>query len=238
MIFDMYFNWHMEKSLHEDHKLFAELKLSDRKIYQEAKYKGIPDQKIWEDFKLGDETAFIHIYSTHFKELISFGYQFCRDMPLVEDSIQDIIVDLRRKRNALPPIKHSIRLYLFQALKRRIINYQKKVRNINLDNNYDNYVFEICLPHEAVLISEQVHAEISERINHAISQLTSRQREALYYLYFKNMSYEEIRILMGIDNVKSVRNLIYKAITTLRPLLETVFFAWIIILHRIFSPSF
>jgi RNA polymerase sigma factor (sigma-70 family) len=225
----------MENPLHGKFDPLSKLKVQDRKVDRMAKYVGIADQIIWEDFRCGDESAFIHIYTTHFKDLISFGYQFCRDLQLIEDCVQDLFVDLRRKRIKLSPIKNSIRLYLFQALKRRITDYQKKLNKVNLSNCTENYIFEIIQPHEAQIIDEQVYHELIDKLNCAIKQLTVRQREALYYLYFKNMSYEEIRVLMGLDNIKSVRNLIYKAIAALKPLIETSIIVLIVFLKAIFS---
>jgi RNA polymerase sigma factor (sigma-70 family) len=197
----------------------AEL-LAPEKPGTSAKYTGISDGKIWDDFKNGDESAFIHIYSSHFRDLISFGYQFTSDKTLVEDCVQDLFVDLRRKCNKLSPIKSSIKLYLFQALKRRILDCRKKLEKFPFIDSNDDTSFEITMPHETHIINEQVYNENVSKLNAAINKLTVRQREALYYLYFNSMSYEEIKILMGLDNVKSARNLIYKAISSLKPYIE------------------
>lgn len=202
--------------------LGAQVHLRDKNIPASAKYAGIPDKKIWEDFRNGDEAAFIHIYSSFFQELISFGFQFTTDKQLIEDCVQDLFVVIRRKRKTLSPIKTSIRLYLFQALKRRILDYKKKYSRIsNIDSEEGMSAFEIVLPLETHIINEQAYNERIDRLNQAINDLTARQREAIYYLYFKCMSYEEIKAMMGLNNVKSARNFIYKAVAALKPYLKT-----------------
>lgn len=197
---------------------------SAAKILQKSattgKYAGTDEKKIWEDFRSGDESAFIHIYSAYFNELISFGLQFSLDKQLVEDSVQDLFIHIRRKRESLSAIKSSIRLYLFQALKRLILDYKKKLRTVDIQPHREEYLFEVVMPREEYIINEQAYREKSEQLVRALGKLTARQREAVYYLYYKSMTYEEIRIMMGLDNVKSARNLVYKAISAMRPYVE------------------
>lgn len=183
-----------------------------------GKYSGISDAIIWEDFKNGSEDAFIHIYSSYFKELMSFGYQFSSDKQLVEDCIQDLFVHLRGKRKNISQLKSSIRLYLFQALKRRILDYEIKLRKMTIENEFNKiHMFEFILPYESHLINQQDYDEKVKKLNSGLNRLTVRQREAVYYFFFKDMSYEDIKDLMGLSNVKSARNLIYKALTALKP---------------------
>jgi len=199
---------------------YATAKALHKSAAVNAKYVGTDEQKVWNDFRSGDESAFIFIYSTYFYELISFGLQFSLDKQLVEDCVQDLFIHIRRKRENLSPIKSSIRLYLFQALKRLVLDYKKKLRTVDLQPGREEYLFEVVMPREEHIINEQAYREKSEQLAKAIGRLTARQREAIYYLYYKSMTYEEIRIMMGLDNVKSARNLIYKAIAAMRPYIE------------------
>ncbi|MCC5928481.1 MAG: sigma-70 family RNA polymerase sigma factor [Cyclobacteriaceae bacterium] len=170
---------------------------------------------LWNDFRKGDENAFIKIYKSYFYELISFGHQFSHDKGEVEDLVQDLFIDLRNKHHKLPAIQSSLRAYLFQSLKRRIFDKHKKAKDLYLED-IENKWFEIVLPVEHKIILETYEEERLKELKRAIDQLSLRQREILYYLYYKNMSYADIQTIMGLESIKSVRNLAYKAITSLK----------------------
>lgn len=172
----------------------------------------IPDEKqSWNGFIAGDETAFADIYNAYFEELCHFGVQYV-SLAQAEDCIQDLFIDLRQKRKKLPAIKSSIRLFLFQCLKRRILNLKKGSRKESLFRES----FEFSLPHESLVIFHQEQKERMEKLDKALHSLDARQREAVYYYFYKGMDYEELRELMGYRNVKSARNLIYRVISILR----------------------
>ncbi len=55
-----------------------------------------------------------------------------------------------------------------------------------------------------------------QKLDKALASLSERQREAVYYYFYKGMTYEEVRELLDFKDVKSARNLIYKVVETLR----------------------
>jgi RNA polymerase sigma factor (sigma-70 family) len=173
------------------------------------------EQQLWNDFRKGSENAFITIYKSYFYELISFGHQFSHDKGEVEDLVQDLFIDLRNKHIKLPAIQSSLRAYLFQALKRRIFDKHKKSKDLYLEDIECKW-FEIALPIENIIILETYEEERIKELKMAIDRLSLRQREILYYLYYKNMSYADIQTIMGLESIKSVRNLAYKAIRALK----------------------
>lgn len=181
---------------------------------EENKYDSLSEIELWEAFKIGDEGAFIRIYNTYFEELCDFGVQYA-SLDMVEDAVQDLFIDLRKRRNRLPRIKNTIRLFLFQCLKRRILNFLKKENKIN-KGNISGHGFEIIPSHESVIILNQERQIQFEKLDRALAGLNERQREAVYYYFYKGMSYDEVRELIGFKDVKSVRNLIYKVVGTLR----------------------
>jgi RNA polymerase sigma factor (sigma-70 family) len=66
------------------------------------------------------------------------------------------------------------------------------------------------------LINAQLDAEQSAKIKRALEELSPRKREAIYYLFFEDLSYEEIKEMMGLSSAKSARDLVYKALKSLR----------------------
>ena len=186
-------------------------------------FKGQPDQSVWRAFKQDDEAAYIFIYSNYFADLINYGRQFTRNEQLLEDCVQDLFIDLKKNKKNLTDKNTSIKFYLFKSLKRRIIEYRKKVERVSLEQVEGHNDFEIVLPIEALLVEKQTKEEQLLKLSKAVEQLTSRQREVLYYLFYAELSYEEIREIMGFDHVRSVRNIFYKALDRLKTSFNSFF---------------
>lgn len=180
----------------------------------------LDDKSLWNLFREGDEAAFIRIYKKYFQTLITFGLQFYKSTSDVEDFVQDLFINLRHKRSKLNPLKTSLKVFLMVSLKNSILDYKRKqlVRNKNMYYYTDE--FEFVLPLEEEMIHIQEYEEKLVKLKKGLEQLSARQREALYYLYFENLSYLEIKELMHLDQVKSVRNLVYKALDALKPTLH------------------
>lgn len=182
--------------------------------YLESQCDPIDPLTLWSNFIGGDEDAFIGIYNLYFKDLCDFGVQFA-PVCLVEDAVQDMFIDLRKKRNVLPFINKSLRSFLFQCLKRRLFNMLKKQKKIQ-NGIMSEHCFEIVPHHESVIILNQEHKEKLEKLHKAMADLNAKHREAIYYYFYKGMGYEEVQELLGFQDVKSARNLIYKVIKVLR----------------------
>lgn len=174
------------------------------------------DQFIWTAFKQDDESAYVYIYQKYFAGLITYGSQFTKDDQLLEDCIQDLFIDLKKNKSNLTDKNSSIKLYLFKSLKRRIIEYRRKANRFMFEHVEEEKNFEIVLSIETLLIEKQVKDEQLIQLRKAMEKLTGRQREVLYYLFYEELTYQEIQELMGFDHVRSVRNIFYKAVTVLK----------------------
>ncbi len=204
-------------------------------ILTKSPFDSTGDVEIWETFKSGDESAFIYIYSRYFAELINYGIQFTTDINLIEDCVQDLFIKLRKNRNKLGVIKKSIRLYLLISLRRRILD--KKVSPLKRNKSIDELSeeFEIVLPHETHLIQEDILVERKKILEKAMKQLTRKQREVVYYVYYKNLSYSEAREIMKINSEKTLRNLLYRALGSMRAVMKylSVMFLFISLIVKI-----
>ncbi|MEX2512845.1 MAG: sigma-70 family RNA polymerase sigma factor [Cyclobacteriaceae bacterium] len=173
---------------------------------------------LWEDFKAGSESAFIKIYESFFDILLNYGCQLTGDRGLTKDSIQDLFIEIRQKREKLGKTD-SIKFYLMKSLKRKL------VKQLNKNNRFQSLsqsgnIFEITFSHEKMLIDKQIQEEQSKRLNEALKLLSGRKKEVLYYFYFEGLDYEQIRELMDFSHIKSVRNLVYKAVKILKNALQ------------------
>jgi len=76
--------------------------------------------------------AFEQIYQCHWSELYNYSYNLLRDKAVCEEIVQEIFFSLWNKRQDLK-ITHSIKSYLFKAIRFQSINY---IRSENVKRNY------------------------------------------------------------------------------------------------------
>ena len=168
----------------------------------------------WDEFRAGSLEAFTALYNTHVRALYSYGRKFTPDADLVEDCIQDLFVELWKKREGLGPTD-SAKYYLFAALRNRIIRQKQTAARRTAETFPEEDEFEITLSPEASLINDQVTREQQLYLEQALGKLTRRQREAIYLKFFECLSYDEVARVMQLE-LRSVYNLVSKAIETLK----------------------
>lgn len=173
------------------------------------------DTAAWDAFRQGNESAFIHIYETYFEVLYGYGYSIVADVHLVKDVLQDLFIALRDKRRGLGATD-NIKFYLFKSLKRKLIRELEGWSGKATSLESLPLGFHFTLSHEDHLIDRQLSAEKIERLNAAISNLSPRQREIIYYSFYEGFSYKQIQDIMGFESQQVARNLMYKAMQYLR----------------------
>jgi len=183
-------------------------------------FKDKTDREIWSAFDAGDEMAFNYIYRIYSASLFSFGSQISKDQGMVQDCIQNLFIGLRRKRGSLSEVK-SIKSYLFKCLQRDLIReINKKGGTKFTTEGLDECFFYIEISFETKLIQQERETEQRIMIQEALNQLTARQRQAVLLLYQEGMSYREIAEVMELNEVKSARKIIYRALDSLKSLLK------------------
>ena len=181
----------------------------------------LPDHEIWEEFKNGNEGAFNHIYNTYFQQVYEYGHQFTNDAGLIKDLLQDLLIDIRKNRKSLGETQ-SVKFYLFKAFRRKIFRYMKSNKIMYSDDigSFRNIVVENS--HETKLVQSQLDDGKRKALQAAMLKLSKRQRECIYYYFYQSMSYKEVSSIMGLRNVKSARNLIYKSIDLLKAQIDPI----------------
>jgi RNA polymerase sigma-70 factor (ECF subfamily) len=184
-------------------------------------YETKSDVDIWNAFNSGDEIAFNYIYRMYVTVLFKYGCQMCKDQNHLQDCIQNIFIDLRRKRGQLNEVQ-SIKAYLFKILYRELIRKSNKSKEeVHQYPEKIHKNFSIEFSQETILIQQENAQEKLERIQSAINKLTCRQRQAILLFYEEGMTYKEISIAMEFSEVKSARKVIYRALATMKILLQT-----------------
>lgn len=162
----------------------------------------------------GDETALRHIFKAYYRPLLADAWRLVPDRSVCEDLVQEVFVELWRKREELS-IHSSLRAYLRRAVVNRAINHLKSDKR---------FVGEEYLPQgdtetpEAA--QEQALAqEIQEsRIHEAIAQLPEKCRVVFVLSRFEHKSHKEIAEILDIST-KTIENQITKAMKMLREFL-------------------
>lgn len=169
---------------------------------------------LWEAFRRGDKAAFAALFREYYEPLFRFGSKFTNDTELLEDSIQELFIELWQAKSETPV--HSVKAYLLKSLKYKLLKvFRQKGKLLPLSDNND-VAFEWS--HEHFLIAEQENAEKKQLVLSALGRLSNRQKEIIYLKYYQNLSYEEVSEIMNI-NYQVARNLLYQAIKSLKALL-------------------
>ena len=170
---------------------------------------------IWDNFRNGQENAFVLIYNQFIDTLYNYGERLTDDRELIKDSVQDLFVDLWKNKEKLPQVT-SVKYYLFKAYKRKVIKNLIRKRKLPIDKNIlEDYNFEIVFSHESELIARQISEQEQKRLLRSLNKLPRRQKEAITLKFLDGFSYQEVASIMSM-NVKSTYNLIYRALAMLK----------------------
>lgn len=179
----------------------------------------IDKEEAWQKFVDGDESCFKQVFQAYFKDLYGYGIKLSRRPELVKDCIQELFRSIWERRENLLHIE-SPNVYLFVSLRRKILKKVKKRRKTDGDLDKIDETGFIQFAKEDLIIRDEVKLQQKEQISAALNQLSDRQKEVVYLHFYNGMSYGEIESILSI-NRQSVRNHMYRAMETLRSLLDT-----------------
>ncbi len=191
------------------------VEVPDQRNLSTPKDHAIPHQEcLWDAFRSGCESSFIRIYEIYVSDLFDYGCKFSDDEELVKDAIQDLFVEIRTNRQKLGKTG-SIKFYLFKALRRKVVREKNTLLHKVIPLDQITH-FELTFSHEQILINQQIQEEQVKQLNTALKKMTTRQREMVYYYFFEDLSYEQIKEIMGFSSLKATRTLLYRTIDSLK----------------------
>lgn len=177
----------------------------------------LPSEK-WDHFVRGEQESFQELFKGYYNGLYGYGLKLCNDPDLVKDAIQNLFINLWERRDDLNHID-SPNVYLYISLRRNLLRVKKRQsRRRELAENHLNE-FEIHFGAEELIVKNELKQEQREKLQSALNQLSNKQKEVLYLHYYNGMSYGEIEEILSI-NRQSVRNHMYRAMETLRSVLD------------------
>jgi len=133
---------------------------------------------------------------------------------LVEDVLQDLFAELIKNRKSLGDTD-NILFYLLKSFKRKMLRKIQTEKRYDLKEKMEAYNFEVTWPVEHDIILGEASEQKSRMLLNALNELTPRQKEVIYLRFTKELDYNEVAGMLDIS-VESCRNLISKAISTLK----------------------
>lgn len=175
------------------------------------------DKKIWNDFRKGENYALSHIYYQHVQMLFRYGKKFSNDDGLIKDTIHDLFIDLIKTRANLGETD-NIQFYLFKAFRRKLVRNIKKI-------NLTYFIADEKLPEPKIAYSFELELIEKEELTQkevlmkkALSKLSPKQREILFYRYTCDFEYNQICEIMQL-NYDSARKQVFRALKALKEVL-------------------
>lgn len=172
----------------------------------------------WEEFVNGDQDCFCRLFKEYYEGLYGYGLKLNNDPDLVKDSIQNLFVTIWERRENLRHIT-SPNIYLFVSLRNNILRIKKHQTRIKEITDEVQDEFDIQFGAEELMMKKELRKEQKHKLQEALNHLSNKQKEVLYLHYFNGMSYGEIEEILSI-NRQSVRNHMYRAMETLRSVLD------------------
>ena len=161
----------------------------------------------------GDEEAFEQIVKDYFDNLVFFINRFVCDFTAAEDIAIDVFTDLVVHRHRYN-FSVTLKTYLFMLGRSRALNYIKHRSKFSMEPLSQELPSDECTLEETLLSDQRKLA-----VNTALSRLSEELRLVVHLCYFEELSCEDAAKVMK-KTKKQVYNLLYRAKTALRAVLE------------------
>ncbi|MBO9729560.1 MAG: sigma-70 family RNA polymerase sigma factor [Chitinophaga sp.] len=175
----------------------------------------------WNELQQHNEHGLYKIYHELYDSLYHYGISVVPDTQMVKEGINDVFVELWKKREQLIMPDH-IPNYIFICFKRRLSKLLGKETKRSA-----KYVGELFQepeeqPYEAVLINLESDGQLRHKMENVLAQLTARQKEFIRLRFYENMSMEEISQQTA-ASVRTIYNTLHTAIVQLRKIMSFLF---------------
>ena len=164
----------------------------------------------------GDRLAYELFYKNYFRKFCNYGRKFTADLLLIEDSIQEVFLDIWLKQDKLLTIASPPAYFLTSFRYTLLRKMEQASRTIQTNDFGENCLF--FLEPAAV---ESFHKEGNKKIQTALQSLTSRQKEAVFLRFYEELSYEDVAAVMNIT-VKACYKIIARSLASLRDNLSLI----------------
>lgn len=158
-------------------------------------------QVTWDKFRAGDRQAFETIYNEFIDVLYAYGSKITADKSLVEDSIQDLFIDMYRYGSKLRQPQY-LEYYLFRSFKRVLIKKLKEKQKLDFSSDSFEF-FDLKFSLEEVSEKQKLEESIN-LLQRELKNLDAKKRELLFLKFNSGLTYVEIGKMLDLkpDTVK------------------------------------
>lgn len=172
-------------------------------------------EELWTNVRQGDKDSLAMLFCLNYSLLFNYGYKIVPNEALVKDCIQDLFLIIWRRHEHLSEA-YSVKAYLIQSLRRRLIkDIKKKEKRSDRNQVFMDRFFEEIYNVEELIIHFEIKSEQKQKLEEGIQSLSNREREAIFLKFYGGASNREIAQIMEI-NIQSVYNHISKALHNLK----------------------
>lgn len=174
--------------------------------------KTLDDDRLVELLRKGNDAAFTEIYNLYWKKLFSVAAnKLDHDLKLAEELVQDIFLDLWRRRETLE-IKTSLSLYLAAAMKYKVIDARLKKKRIK---EYNQAISSLASDSDTSTEKQISFDELKGKLTALVSQLPEKCQ--LVYKLSKELGYSQKEIAHHLSiSEKTVESHLSRAVKALR----------------------
>jgi RNA polymerase sigma-70 factor (ECF subfamily) len=172
----------------------------------------VDDVQLLQRIRDGDEGAFDTLFRRYYSPLVGFAETMLRGMGAAEDIVQDVLLELWRRREIINT-GDSCKAYLFRSVRNRALNAIRHDSNVR---RLEPVVREEAVAHEAP--PADVSAGVSEldaAIREAVRALREPIRECFLLSRRDKLTYGQIADVLGVS-VKTVEARMGAALRELR----------------------
>lgn len=162
-------------------------------------------------FLEGDEHALDEVLNSTFYDLVFFINRYVRDVHAAEDIAMDAVAELFAKPGRLRE-GVSLKTYLYTMGRSRALNYVKRRGKIAFGELPEDGG---PVDRDADLEEKVLSDERKRAVNDAVGELPPEMRDAVWLVYFEEMTYKEAAAVMK-KKEKQIDNLLYRAKRELR----------------------
>ncbi len=98
------------------------------------------DIVLWESFRKGDKDAFAALFRQHYETLFRYGNRMTADTEILEDSIQELFIELWQAKSGAPVL--SVKAYLLKSLKYKLLKVFRQRGRVQPLSDGDDISFE------------------------------------------------------------------------------------------------
>lgn len=174
----------------------------------------ISDETLYRRYLDGEEENADYLVERYADALIIYINGYIKDIHEAEDLMLESFAQIFAKERPVSG-KGSFRAYLYRTARNLSIRHKKKHRIRFL--SFDELDFE--LQSERLTDTELLRSERDRQLYAALEKLKAEYREALYLVYFADLSYRNAAVVMGKSETQ-ITNLIYRGKQSLKTMLE------------------